>query len=162
MTDNIKALKMQEGMNNNYVETLLVVDIDNILKDLYIPDYIKDDLLEEGFLDEYDSGDYELVVVECSYGEEVYIALNSYPSDTGSYVYKDKDGSVWVSSQLPSADLQDKRYYADDEAIMLGEGTSFGTDHSWLWGSLSEVHKYKTLPVSKETMAAVVDGLWKL
>ena len=159
MTDNIKALKMQEGMNNNYVETLLVVDIDNILKDLYIPEYIKEDLLEEGFLDEYDSRDYELVVVECSYGEEVYVALNSFASDTGGYVYKDKDGTVWVSSQLPSADLREGRYYAGDEAIILGEVTSFDTDQSWLWNSLVEVYKYKTLSVSKETMAAVVGGL---
>ena len=159
MADNIKALKMQEGMNNNYVETLLVVDIDNILKDLYIPEYIKEDLLEDGFLDEYDSGDYELVVVECSYGEEVYVTLNSFPSDTGEYVYKDKDGSVWVSSQLPSADLQDKSYYAGDETIMLGEGNPFDTDQSWLWNSLAKVYKYKTLSVSKETMAALVEGL---
>lgn len=159
MADNIKALKIKEGMNNNYVETLSVVNIDNIIKDLYIPDYIKEDLLEEGFLDEYDSGDYEVVIVECSYGEEVYVALNSFASGTGGYVYKDKDGTVWVSSQLPSADLREGRYYAGDEAIILGEGTSFDTDQSWLWDSLSEVHKYKTLSVSKETMAAVVEGL---
>jgi hypothetical protein len=150
-----KVLTVSGNMNNEYISHLKVIEIDKILEDLFIPEWILDEILEDGFIEEYESGDHEIVVVQYDYKTSL-VALNTFPSDQGEYVYIDKDGSIWVANNLPSVDLIGGSYYAGDESICIGQQCCFETDQSWLWNSLNKVNHYQNLRVSKDTMEKVV------
>ncbi len=145
-------------MCNDYVKHLQVIEIDNILKDIYIPDYIKEDLLEEGFLEDYHGGEYEIVVVQYDYNK-VAVALNSFPSDPAKYVFSTESGVLFVSSMHPSMEYRDGTYYAGDEIIEVGTKEPYESKTRWSYNSVSEVDYVLNLPVSKETMKKIVEGL---
>jgi hypothetical protein len=145
-------------MNNDYVKHLQVIELEAILKDLYIPDYIKEDLLEEGFLEDYHGGEYEVVVVQYDYNK-VAVALNSFPSDPSKYVSSTDGGTLFVSSRLPSIDYEDGTYYAGGEILEVGTKEPYESKTRWSYNSLSEVNHFLNLPISKDTMERIVGRL---
>ena len=157
MDDNAIARKVSYGMNNTYVETIEVINLDSILRDLFVPDYIKEELLEAGFIEEYSSGDCEIVVV--SSGEETLVALNNFPSDTAEYLFHRMDGSVWVATTLPCMEYLDGSWYAGDEILEVGKVSCYTDKISWCWNSLQKVNKYKSFGISVETMKKIIAGL---
>ncbi len=145
-------------MYNDYVKHVQVVELENILKDLYVSDYIKEDLLEEGFLGYYEAGEYEIVVVQYDY-DKVVVGLNSFTSDKAKYIFSTEDGILFVSSMHPSMEYQDGTYYAGDEIIEVGNKEPYESKTRWSYNSVSEVDYTINLPVSKETMKKIVEGL---
>ena len=150
--------KINGKMNNDYVKHVQLIELDNILKDLHIPYYIKEDLLEEGFLEYYEAGEYEIVVVQYDY-DKVVVALNSFPSDPAKYVFSTEDGVLFVSGMHPSIEYQDGTYYAGAEVVEVGKKESYESKTQWSFNSVSEVDYVINLPVSKETMKKIVEGL---
>jgi hypothetical protein len=145
-------------MNNDYVNHLQVIELEDTLKDLYIPDYIKEYLLEEEFLEDYHDGEYEIVIVQYDY-DKVAVALNSFPSDPAKYVFSTKGGTLFVSSMFPRMEYRDGTYYAGDEIIEVGTKEPYESKTRWSYNSLSEVNYFINLPVSKETMERIVGRL---
>lgn len=152
------ARKINNLMNNDYIENVEVVHVDAILKDLFISDEIKEELLEEGFLAHYESGDYEIIVVTYDYNKTL-VALNNFPSDPAEYLFHCTDGTVWVSSMLPAMEYEEGGWYAGDEIIQVDQTEPYENKDSWCYRSLHKVNAYKSLGVSVETMRKIVEGL---
>lgn len=158
MNDNSIARKLNKGMNNKYVESIEVINLDGILQDLFISDEIKEELLEEGFFENYVGGDCEILVITCAY-DKTLVALNNFSSDPAKYLFHCTDGTVWVSSMLPAMEYDDGSWYAGDEIIQVGQIKPYENKNSWCYNSLHEVDKCKSFGVSKETMRKIIRGI---
>lgn len=150
--------KINGKMNNDYVKHIQLIELDDILKDLYISDYLKEDLSEERFLEYYEAGEYEIVVVQYDY-DKVVVGLNSFTSDPAKYVFSTEDGVLFVSGMHPSMEYQDGTYYAGDEVVEVGKKEPYESKTQWGFNSISEVECVINLPVSKETMKKIVEGI---
>ena len=158
MNDNSIARKLDKGMNNKYVESIEVINLDDILQDLFISDEIKEELLEEGFFEHYVGGDCEILVITYAY-DKTLVALNNFSSDPAKYLFHCTDGTVWVSSMLPAMEYDDGGWYAGDEIIQVDQTEPYENKSSWCYRSLHEVDKCKGLGVSKETMKKIIKGI---
>ncbi len=158
MNDNSVARKISKEMNNQYVESIEVINLDVILKDLFISDELKEEILEEGFFDCYAGGDFEILIITYAY-DKTLVALNNFSSDPAEYLFHCTDGSVWVSSMLPAMEYEEGGWYAGDEIIQVDQTEPYENKDSWCYRSLNKVNAYKSLGVSVETMRKIVEGL---
>ncbi len=158
MNDNSIARKIYKGMNNKYVGSIEVINLDDIIKDLFISDEIKEELSEEGFFEHYTDGDFEVLVMDYNYNQTL-VALNNFYSDPAKYIFHCMDGTIWAASMLPAMDYDDGGWYAGDEVIQVDQIVPYANRNSWCYRSLLKVDKCKRLGVSKETMKKIMVGL---
>ena len=155
MNDNRLARKIDKSMNNKYVESIEVINLDDIIQDLFISDEIKEELSEEGFFEHYVGGDFEVLVIDYNY-DKTLVALNNFSSDPAEYIFHCMDGTVWAASMLPAMEYDDGGWYAGDEIIQVSQIAPYANKNSWCYRSLLKVDKCKHLRVSKETMKKII------
>lgn len=141
----------KHGINNtfnDYVKVVEVIDIELILKNLFIPPY--EDFEGTAYVD------WEVLVVE-GFGR-TFAALHPKHYYTPDVIFSNKDGSIWVGYQgFTSLDLAKGVVYAGDEVSQVSKLEPYGDVEAWAFSYLSTIKSVTRLELSEETYVRILE-----
>lgn len=151
----------QRGLNlmhNKYYQVNETINVDNWIEDCFVDPLIAQEIIEEGWLEEYNSdGSFPMYVCIVEAYGKTWVFLNQY-GDGISTVAVDMDGEVRGSSfGNPSLDLDGKCYYAGDEVTIMGFMDKFESVNQWVWKGFETNCKNKMFTISNETMKRFIE-----
>lgn len=145
-------------MHNQYYQVNERIDVDAWIKDCVVCPYLAQEIIEEGYMDEYDgNGHFALYVNIIEAFGKTWVCLNQY-GDRITTVHVNFDGEVIGSSHgIPSLDLDDKCYYVGDEPTHMGYMDKFEHVSQWVWKGFELDCKVVQLQISTATMKRFVE-----